>query len=171
MAEAAAVPGAMTAISATIEEVRAAVAAIGADVTVANHNAPKQVVVSGTTEAISALEAGLDAHGLRGKRLPVATGFHSPIVAPASVPLRSYLDEVEVGTPILPTWSNASASPYASAAEAVRTDLAAQVAEPVRFVELIEGMYDAGVRTFLELSLIHISSPRDRQKSRMPSSA
>lgn len=52
--------------------------------------------------------------------------------------------------PALPVWSGATARPYAREACAVRDTLAGQVAAPVRFVEQIEDMYAAGVRTFVE---------------------
>ncbi|MEC9071424.1 MAG: acyltransferase domain-containing protein, partial [Myxococcota bacterium] len=56
MAEAASIPGAMTAAVSDIETVQALVESSGLDVVVANHNAPKQVVLSGPTEAIEAME-------------------------------------------------------------------------------------------------------------------
>ena len=45
----------------------------------------------------------------------------------------------------------ADAMPYPRDPEAVRRRLAAQLAQPVRFVEQIEAMYASGVRTFVEV--------------------
>ena len=149
MAEAAVKDGSMSAVSAPIEKVRALLSAWGeTGVVVANHNHPGQVVLSGGTEAIAAVEARLQAEGLAAQRLEVATAFHSSIVSDSVGPFGEFLSGVQATAPTLPVWSNALAAPYPAE---VRTVLAEQLAEPVRFVEMIEGMYAAGVRTFLEV--------------------
>ena len=51
----------MTAVARPIDEVRAAVAESGANVVVANHNSPTQVVLSGAVDEISKVEAALAA--------------------------------------------------------------------------------------------------------------
>jgi len=48
-------------------------------------------------------------------------------------------------------WSNATAALHAADPQRIRTRIAAQIAEPVRFVEQIEAMWLAGVRTFVEV--------------------
>ncbi len=149
MAEASRTPGAMTAVAEERGLVEAAIA--GIDVVLANHNAPKQIVLSGTVEAIEKAEKALAAKGFIAKRLTVATAFHSPIVAGAVAPFRAFLDGVEVGNAKIPYYANATAAVYPSEAPAVRTQLADAVAKPVRFVEQIEAMYAAGARTFVEI--------------------
>ena len=151
MRDAAAVSGAMTAVARPIDEVRALLAAIGADVVIANHNAPTQVVLSGATEAIAKVEAALAAKGITAKRLPVATAFHSPLVAGSSAPFLAYLEGVSVAAPAIDVYGNADATPYPKDAPAIRERLAAQLAKPVRFVDEIEAMYARGVRTFVEV--------------------
>ena len=151
MREASAVPGAMTAVAKTIEEVRAAVAESGANVVVANHNSPTQVVLSGSVEEITKVEAALAAKGMTAKRLPVATAFHSPLVAGSSLPFGEFLQGVKINAPQLGVYSNATAATYAKKPAAIREQLAAQLAQSVRFVEQIEAMYARGVRTFVEV--------------------
>ncbi|MCM3926595.1 hypothetical protein ND748_33600, partial [Frankia sp. AiPs1] len=75
---------------------------------------------------------------------------HSPVVAAAAGALADRLGALDVVAPTLPVWSNTTAQPYPAAPEQVRATLAGQVAAPVRFVEQIEAMYAAGVRTFVE---------------------
>jgi acyl transferase domain-containing protein len=151
MRDASAVPGAMTAVAKAIDEVRAAVAESGANVVVANHNSPTQVVLSGSVEEITKVEAALGAKGMTAKRLPVATAFHSPLVAGSSVPFGEFLQGVAFNAPLLDVYSNATAASYATEPAAIRTQLAAQLAQSVRFVEQIEAMYASGVRTFVEV--------------------
>ena len=148
MRDASATPGAMTAVAKTIDEVKAAVAASGANVVVANHNSPTQVVLSGSVEEITKVEAALAAKGMTAKRLPVSTAFHSPLVAGSSAPFRTFLEGVTFNAPKLDVYGNATAAVYG---RDMREQVSAQLAQPVRFVEEIEAMYARGVRTFVEV--------------------
>ncbi|HHO49894.1 MAG TPA: acyltransferase domain-containing protein, partial [Deltaproteobacteria bacterium] len=157
MAEAAGSDGAMIAVPMTVEEVRPySDAAPGA--VLANHNTPNQVVVSGPTEAIDQIEAALRADGIDPKRLDVATAFHSPVVSASVEPFRSFLSEIEIQAPRIPVFHNPDATPYPSEPDAIREGLAGAVARPVRFVEQIEAMYAAGIRTFVEVGPGHVLS-------------
>jgi malonyl CoA-acyl carrier protein transacylase len=151
MRDASAVPGAMTAVAKPIDEVRKALADSGAKVVIANHNSPTQVVLSGSVDEIAKLEASLSAIGMTAKRLPVATAFHSPLVAGSSLPFAEFLQGTPVGKAQFDVYGNATAAVYPKQSTAVREQLAAQLAQPVRFVEQIEAMYARGVRTFIEV--------------------
>jgi acyl transferase domain-containing protein len=118
---------------------------------IANHNSPKQVVLSGTVDAVSEAEQRLAAERIKAKRLPVGTAFHSPLVSSSSAPFREFLDEIKMTTPGMDSYSNAKAAPYPSTPTAIRRRLAEQIASPVRFVEQVEAMYEAGARIFLEV--------------------
>jgi acyl transferase domain-containing protein len=151
MAAAATEPGAMLAATAPLAEVLGLIDEWQGAVVVANHNGPRQVVLSGPAAAIDELSARLSGKGVDARRLPVATAFHSPLVAGASGPLRAYLDGVEFADPRLPVYANATAEPYPAEPAAARRLLAEQVCRPVRFADQVEAMYRAGVRTFLEV--------------------
>ena len=151
MAEAAAIPGAMTALSLPVGTVRELLARLAPRVVVANHNGPMQVVVSGATADVADLEAKLSAEGISFQRLPVATAFHSGLVSGACEPFARFLSDVPFASPTIPVYSNALAAPHEAAPEALRSALASQIATEVRFVEMVEAMYAAGARTFLEV--------------------
>ncbi|MFF5897469.1 SDR family NAD(P)-dependent oxidoreductase [Streptomyces argenteolus] len=152
MREAAATPGAMLAAAAGRDQVEDAIAGIGAeDVWLANHNAPAQVVVSGATESIEAVERKLASEGVLTRRLEAATAFHSPVVAPAGKPLLAYLREVALGELRLEAYGNADAAVYPSEPDEIRRRIADHLASPVLFRDEIEAMYAAGVRTFVEV--------------------
>ncbi|MBN2358776.1 MAG: SDR family NAD(P)-dependent oxidoreductase, partial [Deltaproteobacteria bacterium] len=148
---AAATPGAMTAVAAGIDQVRAVLVETGVEVSVANHNAPRQVVLAGPMAAIEAAERAFGQRQMASQRLPVATAFHSEIVGDALAPFRRALEEVELAPAALPVFANATAAPYPAPFAAVRSLLATQIVSPVRFVEEIEAMYAAGARTFVEV--------------------
>jgi acyl transferase domain-containing protein/NAD(P)H-dependent flavin oxidoreductase YrpB (nitropropane dioxygenase family) len=145
-------PGTMAAIPGTASEVAAALAACGltGDVTLANLNAPGQVVISGPTPAVDQALAALREAGLKGRLLPVACAFHSPVVAAASAQFTAALATREIAQPARPVWSNRTAAPYPADPELIRAELAAQISAPVRFSDQVEAMYAAGARVFVE---------------------
>ena len=151
MAEAAQTPGSMTAVAATIDEVRTLVQQSGIDVVVANHNHHGQVVLSGPTTAIDEVEGVLGSAGLTFKRLPVATAFHSPVVSAASGAFTRSLDSISVEPATIPVYANETAAVYPIGGAEVRNQLGRQLANPVRFVEMIQAMHDNGARTFVEV--------------------
>lgn len=152
MRDAATEPGAMVAVTGTLAEVRALVeSAADSRVWVANHNAPGQVVVSGAVGAVAAFEQQAAAAGHTVRRVAAAGAFHTPLVAAAATPLRETLDAVAVRSPRIPVYGNARGAPYPADPDAVRAGLAEQLAAPVRFVDQIEAMYTAGIRTFIEV--------------------
>ena len=61
---------------------------------VANHNGPRQAVLSGTTAAVSRAEELIRAEGGRTRRLKVAGAFHSVLMEPAARRLTAALDRV-----------------------------------------------------------------------------
>lgn len=119
----------------------------------ANLNAPGQVVVSGTAEALDALEDRAKAAGARRFiRLKVAGPFHSPAMAPAAEAVRAALTAVNVQDPVIPIYSNVTAMP-AIMADEVRSNLIAQVTGRVRWEETIRNIASAGTNRFVELGV------------------
>ncbi|MEE6140054.1 beta-ketoacyl synthase N-terminal-like domain-containing protein, partial [Mycobacterium sp. 050128] len=143
--------GAMCAVTAPVEQVRQLIGEWGLPVVIANHNAPNQAVLSGNSTAIEHAAQRFAAAGINARRLDVATAFHSDIVSPAAIPFASFLAGIAFGTPAVPVYANATAQPYAGDAQQMRTTLANQIAQPVRFVEQIQAMWRAGARTFVEV--------------------
>ncbi|MFE3167742.1 SDR family NAD(P)-dependent oxidoreductase [Streptomyces sp. NPDC059224] len=145
-------PGTMAAVSGAAEDVERALrtAGIPGSVVVANHNSPKQTVISGPTEEVTQAVRRLRESGLGAKRIPVACAFHSPVVAGAGHRFAEVLAETAVRPPEFPVWSNRTAAPYPADPGAVRAELAAQIGSPVAFAAQIEAMYEAGARIFVE---------------------
>ncbi len=150
MRDAAAVPGAMLAVTASRDQAEAAVAGLP-DVWLANHNAPEQVVFAGPPQALDAAAAKLAAEGITAVRLRAATGFHSPLVAPAAEPFADILRQADIRAPALDVYAGRDARVYPPDPAEVRRGLTAQIAAPVQFVDVIEAMYARGVRTFVEV--------------------
>jgi acyl transferase domain-containing protein/NAD(P)H-dependent flavin oxidoreductase YrpB (nitropropane dioxygenase family)/NAD(P)-dependent dehydrogenase (short-subunit alcohol dehydrogenase family)/acyl carrier protein len=143
-------PGAMIAVEAGAEAVTKALAALP-NITVANHNSPKQTVISADEAGLHAATEKLQAAGLRSQRIPVACGFHSPLVAAAREPLAQVLAEVLFAAPRRPVFSNTTAKPHDGAPQGFATRLAEHLISPVRFHEEVEALYEAGARIFVEV--------------------
>ncbi len=144
--------GGMLAVFHSAADVEALLAQVGSDgVIIANRNAPEQVVLAGPIAPLESVIQELTALGYKHRRLPVATAFHTPIVAPAAAPFRASQDSLAVSPPNIPVYSTVTAAPYPCEPEQIRDLLARQLAEPVRFSDQIEAMYAAGTATFVEV--------------------
>jgi len=143
--------GAMLAIAASAEDVRALLDSqpqSAGSLVMANDNAPQQVVLAGHASDIAWAEAAAKSAGWTSRRLPVASAFHSSIVAASSEPLATYLKTLKLGQAGFPVYANATAQPYG---EQVADQLADQVRQPVKFREMIEAMARDGVTRFIEV--------------------
>jgi len=151
MRDAARTPGSMVAVPLSVGEMKEKLGGWGIDVVIANHNGPGQVVLSGTTADIEAVEKKLDAAGIHTHRLGVATAFHSPVVAEAAHAFTAWLGDVPFHAPARPVYSNTTAAPHPHDGALIRDCLGEQLAHPVLFMEMVESMYQGGVRTFVEV--------------------
>jgi [acyl-carrier-protein] S-malonyltransferase len=131
--------GAMAAlIGPSVEDAQAICeeAAQGEVVSVANINAPGQIVIAGT-KAASIARSKSRRNAARALPLPVSAPFHCELMAPAMEKLAPELEAAHFIELRVPVVSNVDAQPYTSAALA-RTRLREQVLAPVRWVESVE---------------------------------
>ena len=143
--------GAMLAVLAPIEAIESTVLAEKLDLVVANRNAPRQTILSGSSSEIARAATVFSGQRISTRPLDVSAAFHSQFVAEASVGLLEALESIEFTPSKLPVFANTTAEPYPKDPGAARTLIAEQLARPVRFVEQIEAMYRSGIRTFLEV--------------------
>ncbi len=146
-------PSGMTSLMGATREQAQALAAVGAKVgicSVANLNAPGQVIVSGELAALDAVDAAAKEHGVRRtKRLVVAGAFHSECMRPAADELAAALTRVELRAPRFPVLSNVDAQSVTDPA-AIKQRLAQQVCAPVLWEESMRRALALGVTRFLE---------------------
>jgi [acyl-carrier-protein] S-malonyltransferase len=114
--------------------------------TVANDNAPDQLVLSGSDDCLAAAEERLREAGVRVKRLPVAGAFHSPLMEPAVEPFRAIVLETEVGEPSVPVLSCVTAAPF----DDIRERLVQAITHPVRWLDVMRTLEKDGVTRFVE---------------------
>jgi len=132
-------------IGASEDETRAIAEA--AEVTVANDNAPGQVILSGPRDKLAEAEEAAREYGRRVLPLDVAGAFHSPSMEPAVAPFRAALDETELHDPAFTVFSSATTEPFTD----VRAELTDVLTRPVRWRETVLAMHEAGGRRFVEV--------------------
>jgi malonyl CoA-acyl carrier protein transacylase len=131
-------------IGGSIEDAEAIAEAAG--ITVANDNAPGQVVLSGPRDGLERAQAEAAERGRRVLPVDVAGAFHSPSMEPAVEPFRAALDDVDVREPAFPVFSCASTRLF----EDVCGELAAALTRPVRWRETVLAINEAGATRFVE---------------------
>jgi [acyl-carrier-protein] S-malonyltransferase len=146
--------GGMTAlIGADIEQAEAVAteaAAAGGTCVVANDNAPGQIVISGTLDALARAAEIAKAKGIkRAMPLAVSAPFHCPLMQPAADKMAEALAAVTIRPLAVPVLANVTAA-EARDPETVRRLLVEQVTGRVRWRESILALKALGVETTVE---------------------
>jgi [acyl-carrier-protein] S-malonyltransferase len=146
MADAAALqPGGMVALlGGERDDVHALALELG--LSVANDNAPGQIVLSGQMSGVDEAVARAQDIGCRVRKLDVAGAFHSPLMAPAAQALTKALDDTPVREPAFPVLSNGSTRPFHD----IRVELAENLLKPVRWREILLELQARGATDFVE---------------------
>lgn len=119
-------------------------------VTVANHNTPQQIVISGTMDALDAIAPQLDELGAKVIPLNVTCANHSPLVADAVPDFTEFMKEINFQKPNVPVLFNVSAA-VEEDGEKIKNMMASQIASRVCWCEIIQHMLADGVDTFIEV--------------------
>jgi malonate decarboxylase epsilon subunit len=118
---------------------------------IANLNAPRQIVVSGSDEALARVAGAALARGARkAERLAVSVPSHCTLLDDAARRLVKAAREVDIRTPRVPYAGNRGARVLRTA-EAIREDLATNLAHPVRWHESTVALGELGTRLFVEM--------------------
>jgi [acyl-carrier-protein] S-malonyltransferase len=117
-----------------------------ADVSIANDNAPDQLVLSGSVAALDEAERLLRDEKVRAKRLPVAGAFHSPLMEPAVEPFRQIVERTEVRSARVPVLSCVTAAPF----QDVREQLVQAITHPVRWTDVMAALRELGATSYVE---------------------
>ena len=125
-------PGAMLSVAASEKEAKEL---IGAGVFLAAVNADCLCVLSGETEAISALEARLSQTQIQARRLQTSHAFHSPMTEPAAERFANKMAGVKLSPPAIPYVSNVTGT-WIKPDEATSPSYwARQLSQTVRFAD------------------------------------
>jgi len=132
------------------EEVAAEASAEGGTCVVANDNAPGQVVISGSKDAMDRVPEIAKAKSIkRAIPLSVSAPFHCPLMQPAAQKMAEALEGVTIRPLSVPVLANVTAAPTQEP-DYVRPLLVSQVTNRVRWRESILSLRDYGAETTVE---------------------
>ncbi|MEU2421551.1 beta-ketoacyl synthase N-terminal-like domain-containing protein [Streptomyces sp. NPDC007851] len=122
----------------------------GAGIVLSHDNAPGQSMVCGPDRAVAEFVRAFRADGVLCQVLPFRSGFHTPMLEPYLAPIRAAAEGFRLHRPTVPVWSGTTAAPFPDGEPEVRELFVRHLLEPVRFRQLVEGLYAAGHRTFVQ---------------------
>ena len=115
-----------------------------------NFNAPGQLVIAGHKGAVErAAAVARSAGAKRAIMLPVSAPFHSSLLETAASRLARYLENVQLRLPEIPVVNNVDVAIVSEPSD-IKQALARQACSPVRWVEVIRAMANAGVTDIVE---------------------
>ncbi|MEP7243283.1 MAG: SDR family NAD(P)-dependent oxidoreductase [Gammaproteobacteria bacterium] len=148
--------GAMLAVQGDAERVGVEVERLLAgqrQVSVAAHNAPGSVVLSGSASALEAIGKQLEAAGLRTRPLQVSHAFHSPLIEPMLAEYERIAGAIQHHAPQIAWVSNLTGEPmdWARWSGSMGRYWRDHVREPVRFESGVRAAARSGAQVFVEV--------------------
>jgi [acyl-carrier-protein] S-malonyltransferase len=119
-------------------------------VSVANHNARTQIVITGAPSAVKKAAGLAASRGARAVALKVSGAWHSELIRGAQPDFEDFLATVSFREPRCPVVFNVTAKEE-TAPEAIRTLMTRQICSPVRWFDSMGRLVALGVDTFLEV--------------------
>jgi trans-AT polyketide synthase/acyltransferase/oxidoreductase domain-containing protein len=139
------------------DEVDGLIARLGVDgLEIANENSPTQTIVAGLSGEIDAFVERCRDAGTRAVRLRVSGAFHSRHMRPAAAEFAQALRETPFQPPRIPVIANVTARPHDAQIAEV---MAAHLYSPVRWMQSVHTMLDAGVSEFVEIGPAPVLGP------------
>ncbi|HYV82501.1 MAG TPA: ACP S-malonyltransferase [Pyrinomonadaceae bacterium] len=132
---------------------------------IANINAPNQIVIAGNTEAVDRAVELLSGVARKVVKLKVSAPFHCALMKPAQDRLAADLERLSFNEPAMPVVTNVDAR-ATTAPDELRDALVRQVSAPVRWVESMQLLMSHGVDTFVEAGPGKVLSGLMRQINR-----
>ena len=145
--------GAMHAIvGLSIEDVSELVGQVQTDgiVSVANHNAQQQIVITGAPPAVERVSSLAAAKGAKSVPLKVSGAWHSELIRGAQDEFKEYLGTIGFDTPQKQVLFNVTAAPEENPAE-IRNIMARQLCSPVRWYDTMNKLMEQEVEVFVEV--------------------
>ena len=114
-------------------------------------NGPSQCLIGGPDDELETVCERARSTGITARRLELRSAFHTQAIQPHVDVLRQALESLNWTKGTAPVWSSASAAQYDMDPVGLSEQAVAAIAEPVKFRETIEALYDHGARFFIQL--------------------
>lgn len=142
-------PGAMLAVKENVDLVKPSLENFP-QVSIANFNSNRQVVLAGPTAEIEEVQQTLQEKGFATVLLPVAAAFHTPLIAHAQQAFAQASEAVTFRQAKVPVYTNVTGEPYPTDPLEIRKILETHLIRSVLFKQEIENIYAAGGYCFVE---------------------
>ena len=121
------------------------------EVSIANINAPGQIVISGTNSGVKELsDLAMSKKAKKIIPLPVSVASHSYLMQEQSEIFKEFIKNIKISEPLIPVINNVDVK-NEKIEKNIKDALVRQLYSSVRWVETIEYMEQQGVDTLLEL--------------------
>ncbi len=121
----------------------------GEVLSLANHNSPEQIVVTGEREPVARLCKQVKERKAKAIPLKVSGAYHSPLMEEAAQAFSEVLETVEFSAPAFPVYSNVTGEAERDP-EKIKRLMVEQICAPVRWVDIVTNMADDGIGVFVE---------------------
>src|SRR5580704_17200083 len=143
--------GAMAAVFAEEDRVRATITPYTDSVSIAATNSPLNTVISGKADDVHAVLERLRREGVESKPLTVSHAFHSPLVEPILDEFEQCARSVEYRVPVVDLILNLTGCSLGETFPLDGNYWRRHARETVRFAESIRTLHARGIRAFLEI--------------------
>lgn len=143
--------GEMVAVFADEATVSAAVKPYASRVSVAVINAPTNIVISGAKDALAQVLETLKGQGIKSRKLAVAQASHSPLIDPMLTEFEAVAATVQFHEPDINLVSCTTGQIVTGEEIGNAAYWRRHIRQPVRFADAISGIYQQGIRTFIEI--------------------
>jgi malonate decarboxylase epsilon subunit len=130
---------------------------------VGNINAPRQIVIAGSNQAIlKVLQAAQKSGARKAVRLNVSEPSHCPLLEPVAKSLKTSMQAIHLQQPKMIYLGNVTGRALRSADD-ISEDLATNIAHGVRWYDATTVLEELGCRLFLEMPPGHVLSELGRE--------
>ena len=137
---------------------------LGEQLSLAAVNGPSRCIVSGSIEAVDALERQLGEQGVAYRQLHTSHAFHSAMIEPALAPFTELIKQVPLSPPAIPFISNLTGRPITAGEATDPGYWARHMRQTVRFAESVRTLLaEEPSRVLLEVGPGHALSAMIKQ--------
>ena len=119
-------------------------------VAVANHNAEKQIVITGAPDPVKKASSIASSHGARAIPLKVSGAWHSQLIQGAQDEFKNFIESIPFNTPQRPTIFNVTADFEKKPAD-IKSIMARQLCSPVKWYDSICKLMAEHIEIFVEV--------------------
>jgi [acyl-carrier-protein] S-malonyltransferase len=119
-------------------------------VSVANHNAEQQIVITGSPEGVAAVSEEVKSKGARAIPLKVSGAWHSELIKGAEEEFETFLETVSFSSPSNKVIHNVTAD-RCDNGEAIRKLMALQLCSPVKWFDTVQRLIDEQMEIYVEV--------------------